>query len=78
MPLSYTGDHLHPAAETLNQGNCVGVSRGFCMTRFLTYMRGDGAIDDAQGLAHDRRLAGKQKPQLIGDAQHPLAHRFLQ
>lgn len=51
--------------ETLNQGNCVSVDCGFYVTCFLTYICGDGAIDDARGLAHDSRLAGEQEPQLV-------------
>ena len=33
--------------ETLNQGNRTSVGGGFCVTGFFTYMRSDGAIDDA-------------------------------
>jgi hypothetical protein len=63
--------------KMLNQGNCLGVGRRFCMTRFFTYMRGDSAIDNAQCFTHDRRSTGEQKSKLIWDSQHPLAHRLL-
>ncbi len=47
------------AAETLDQGYGAGVCRSLSVPGFLGQMRGNGAIDDAQHLAHDRRLAGK-------------------
>ena len=34
---------INRTTETLNQGNCPGVGRRFCVTRFFTYMRGDRA-----------------------------------
>jgi hypothetical protein len=40
-------------AETLNQCDRTGVRCGFCVTGFFANVRGDGAIDDAQGFAHD-------------------------
>jgi hypothetical protein len=40
-------------------------------------MCGNGAIDDAQHLTHDRRLAGKQKSEWERHTEHPLTHRLM-
>jgi len=40
-------------------------------------MRGNGAIDDSEHLAHDGRLAGKQKAQRERKAEDPLAHGLM-
>ena len=40
---------------------CAGLGGGFGVTGLVDQMRGNGAIDDAQYLAHDGRLAGEQK-----------------
>jgi len=40
-------------------------------------MGGNGTVDDAQHLAHDFGLTGKQKAQREGYAQHPLPHRLM-
>ena len=34
----------------------------------------DDTVDDTQHLPHDGRSAGKQEPQRIREAEHPLAH----
>ena len=47
------------AAETLDQGDGAGVCRRLGVAGFLGQMGSNGAIDDAQHLTHDRRLAGK-------------------
>jgi hypothetical protein len=36
-----------------------------------------GAVDNTQRLAHDFRLAGKQKPERKRHAEHPLAHGLM-
>ena len=38
---------------------------------------GNGAVENAQHLAHDGGLAGKQKAQLKGYTEHPLTHWFM-
>lgn len=40
-------------------------------------MSGDDAVDDAQHTSHDLGPAGEQEAQLIGEAEHPLAHGLL-
>jgi len=40
-------------------------------------MRGNSAIDDAQYLAHDGRLAGEQKTQRKRHAEDPLTHGLM-
>ena len=44
----------------------------FVVASFLGQMRSNGAIDDAQHLTHDRRTAGKQKPERERHTEHPL------
>ena len=41
-------------------------------TGFSGQMRGNGPINDTQYLAHDGGVAGKQKAQRKGHAEHPL------
>ena len=54
-------------------------TRAGCFIRqpcLLDQVCGDGAVDDAQHLTHNRRTAGKQKAQLKREAEYPLAYRF--
>ena len=46
-------------AKTLDQGDGTGVGRGILITCFVGKVCRDGAVDNAQRLAHDLRLAGK-------------------
>jgi hypothetical protein len=50
--------------KALNQGHCVGLCRGFGVAGFVAQMRGNGSINDAQYLAHDGGLTGRQKAQM--------------
>jgi len=64
-------------AEALDQRDRAGVCFVFRIACFLDEERGDGAIGDAEYLANDRRVGGKQKAQLKRDARHPLPHGFI-
>jgi len=50
-------------AKALDQGHCASLCGGFGKTGFVDQMRGNGAVDDAQYLAHNGGLPGKQKAQ---------------
>ena len=49
-------------AETLDQSYSTGAGRFVRLPCLFDQMRSDGAVDNAQHLAHDRRSAGEQKP----------------
>jgi len=49
-------------AKTLDQRDCASPCRGFGVTGFVGQMCGNSAVDDAQHLAHDGRLAGRTCP----------------
>ena len=50
--------------EALDQGHCASLCGGFGKTGFADQVRGNGAINDAQYLAHDGGLTGQLKLQL--------------
>jgi hypothetical protein len=68
---------IQGAAKTLDQRDCANPCRGFGETGFAGQMRGYGAIDDTEYLAHDGRLAGKQKTQWERYSKHSLAHGLM-
>jgi hypothetical protein len=63
--------------KSLNQGDGPGMCGGFGIAGLVGQVRGNGAVDDAQHLAHDFGLTGKQKAQRERYAQHPLPHRLM-
>ena len=63
--------------EALDKCHRTSLCEAFRKARFVGQVRGDGAVDDAQHLAHDGRLAGEQKAQWERYAEHPLAHRLV-
>jgi len=52
---------IQGTTKTLDQRDSASPCRGFGVTGFGGQMRGYGAIDDSEHLAHDSGLAGKQK-----------------
>ena len=64
-------------AEALDQRDGTGLCRRLRVAGFPDQMCGKGPIDDAQHLAHDRRPAGKQKPERVWETQHPFTHRRM-
>ena len=65
------------AAEALDQRHRARVARLRRKACLFDQMRGNGAIDDAQYLAHDVGLAGKQEPQRERHTKYPLSHRRM-
>jgi hypothetical protein len=68
---------IEGAPKTLDQRDSASPCRGFGVTGFAGQMRGNDAIDDSEHLAHDGRLAGKQKAQRERHTEHPLAHGLI-
>jgi len=65
------------APKTLDLHDCASLCGGFGKTGFVDQMRGNGAVDDAQYLAHNGGLPGKQKAQRERYAEHPLTHGLM-
>ena len=47
--------------EALDKCHRIRLCEAFRKARFVARVRGDGAVDDAQHLGRDGRLAGEQK-----------------
>ncbi len=55
------------ASEALNQGDCAGLGALTGKPGLLDQVGSDAAVDDAEHLAHDGRVAREQKPQGVSD-----------
>ena len=73
---SVTHRGMSPCDNSI-QRDCASPRRGFSVTGFAGQMCGNSAVDDAQHLAHDGRLAGKQKAQRERYTEYPLTHGLM-
>ncbi len=68
---------IESAAETLNEGDRAGVRAAVGEARLADEMSGDAAVDDTEHARERARVAGEQKAQREGQAQHPLAQGLV-
>jgi len=55
------GVEIQRTTEALDQRHCTGLCRSWSKACFVGEVRSDSAVGNAQCLAHDSRLTGKQK-----------------
>jgi len=68
---------VQSATEALDQRHGTRLRALARETGLVDQMHGETPMDDAEHLAHDRRLVGEEEPKRPWHAQHPLAHRLL-
>lgn len=65
---------IERTSESLDQSHRTGLRGVSGKSRLLDQVGRYGPGYDPQHPAHQLRTAGKQEPQLVGEAQHPLAY----
>lgn len=68
---------IERAAEALDEGDRAGVRAAAGEARLADEITRDAAVDDAEHAREGARVAGEQKAQREGQAQHPLAQGLV-